>query len=284
MKTILILLLCVSFIRGLAQDDLTISLRANYAIEDTIQAGDPLILHITAYDPVAEHAVYHNEIVGRNLADLERDRAAGVIDETTYQARKAELDSSMQQIVPSQVPEALRAGIVRFRLDGRDMPSSAILKCSDPGDPVPEVLTSGERVNWIFGIPPEITRSWRAGMHNLVVFADSLRSNVVTIVVAAATPRGKVTEQQLDLGYFFLDCNLVDDAATVSDALLRTTPQSIDATILRAEVLLAQRDTVQSRQLFERALEMFYQQYPDSYEPPEYLLGRLDLLERNQDE
>ncbi len=77
--------------------------------------------------------------------------------------------------------------------------------------------------------------------------------------------------------YYLLDEN-PKKATEFANGALRAYPNSLDATVLHAECLLFLENYKAALVDFEKALNLFHQQFPDSYEAPEYLLDMLEYV------
>jgi len=262
----------------MSQGQLTYSLLANHTSSDTIQPGDPVLLQLTVFNSVAESAKYHNQIVTQNLTILESDYAKGAIDEEEYQSTKKLLDSAFLKVVSVAIPGALRTGKISFFLDSLEIRARDVLNCNSPDFETTDSVKAGDRLVLTFGIPQEVTTKWKLGQHHVIARIDTIDSQKVSLLVTRGTNVGRSEERQLELGYFYLECLQILKAETVADALLKTHPNSINVTILKAEILLAQDEEETATTWFEKALELFYEKYPDSYEPPEYLLDMIREL------
>jgi len=272
---IIILLTCNL---AMSQGQLTYALLVNHTSSDTIQPGDPVLLQLTVFNSVAESAKYHNQIVTQNLTILESDYAKGAIDEEEYQSTKKLLDSAFLKVVSVAIPGALRTGKISFFLDSLKIRARDVLNCYSTDFETTDSVKAGDRLLLTFGIPQQVTTKWKLGQHHVIARIDTIDSQKASLLVTRGTNVGRSEERQLELGYFYLECLQILKAETVADALLKTHPNSINVTILKAEILLAQDEEETATSWFEKALDLFYEKYPDSYEPPEYLLDRISEI------
>jgi Tfp pilus assembly protein PilF len=61
---------------------------------------------------------------------------------------------------------------------------------------------------------------------------------------------------------------------------LKEDPKLIRAQMIQGEAKEAQGDLAGARDAFSQALRLFHEQYPDSYERPQYLLDRIAALNK----
>jgi tetratricopeptide (TPR) repeat protein len=86
---------------------------------------------------------------------------------------------------------------------------------------------------------------------------------------------------ELHFANYFYAVAKFPDAARHAEAALATNPKSISADIVLGEVKRAQGDLAGALEVFQKATLEFYQQNPNSYEPPTLLLSRIsDLQEK----
>jgi tetratricopeptide (TPR) repeat protein len=141
-------------------------------------------------------------------------------------------------------------------------------------------MVPDERYSLLLGILPETTIKWKQGSNEFYVRIDTMQTNSVSVAIQSGSVPGRSSEETLfDLGNFYSDCGDAQKAMDVADRLLSSNPESIDATILKADILLDLDKEPEAKQLYQMALEMFYRQFPASYEVPEYLLDMLRELE-----
>jgi Tfp pilus assembly protein PilF len=84
------------------------------------------------------------------------------------------------------------------------------------------------------------------------------------------------------LGYYYIDCGDPAEALPLTDQLLKSTPDHIDAMTLKADAYLTMQDETAALEWYQNALRSFYHRYPNSYEAPEYLLSQIAVLQQRE--
>jgi tetratricopeptide (TPR) repeat protein len=262
-----------------AQVSLRLLLNNSYG--DTIAPGDPVILELQLYNANAEYALIHNAAVRQNLEILQEEFAQGKWTQEEYDTERAILENSIKSVDPVTASgHSLLTGL-RILFDEVPLGFEQYVRCT--GYPTEEeyVLAGEQRRVMLFGIVPDETAKWRIGTHQFVITVDTLRTNQTSLeIVPAVNDVEPAGAKPLRLGYFYLDCGDPNEALTVADQLLRTSPQSLDAMTLKADAYLILEDTAQALEWYERSLHQFLVQYPDSYEAPDYLLSQIAALKQ----
>jgi cytochrome c-type biogenesis protein CcmH/NrfG len=149
-----------------------------------------------------------------------------------------------------------------------------------------------------FAIEPSVASQIAAGEYKVVATLDvpaigtvksgtwtgQARSEPVKLIIQDEPLRlthGDVEKLELHFANYFYAVAKFPDAARHAEAALATNPKSISADIVLGEVKRAQGDLAGALEVFQKATLEFYQQNPNSYEPPTLLLSRIsDLQEK----
>lgn len=279
----LIYISLISVLPMTARAQVSLRLLANHANSDTLSPGDPVILELQLYNADAEYASMHNRAVNQNLNILAQEFSEGKWSQEEYDKEKSRLESSVQPIRPLSVSgTSLLSGLQIYR-NGTPLDSSNFIRCNGYPDKTAYVLTESNRLIMQFGIDPDVTADWNPGTHELVIEVDSLRSNSTILVITRSTLDGGPTDHKLlRLAYFNLECGDPAKALSIANQLLERNPRSVDAITLKADAFLVMDDESEALQWYEQALYEYGLQFPDIYEPPEYLLNQIEAIRQRQ--
>lgn len=277
----------ISLIPILIQYDLeaqlNLHLTVNFSQSDTIIAGDPVMLRVSVSNPTSEYASIHNNAVEENLEQLEEEYRAGKIDDETYQKERSRLDSARQ--LTSQVVLNTTGFIEDLQIYRNNslVEKRSIITCNPTLSDHQEIILEGStRAIFKLAITPDYTAKWSPETYKFHAAFDSIHSNNVMLSVQSAMEAHESdSTRRVALANYHLDCGQPDQALLLANELMETYP-GLDVVILKADALVAVDRGREALDFYRQALEMFYAEFPDSYEAPEYLLDMISALEEQE--
>jgi tetratricopeptide (TPR) repeat protein len=280
-KAILMLVILASYLSINAQ--LTLDLLVNNTSEDTIIPGNPVVLTLKIYNAHSEYQNFHNQIAMQNLDILKAEFDKGHISEKYYEKEVERIKKTIKEIdVLNLTYKTLITGL-EIAINDDTIKVEDLKVCTEPDlKDDPEILISAARLTLSYGFGPETTLKWEPGKYVFAANYNEFKSNSASLIIQNELPVEKTEYDILiETALYHINCGDPFLATGIAEQMLATDPENIDALILKADAGLALGDKAKSLELYRKALELFYLQYPDIYEPPMYLLMQIADLERD---
>lgn len=270
-----------------AQVELT--LRVEHEQEKTVYRDQPAIFQLTVSDPYVTEAARWNDKVDEYLRELDSLLRLKRITSEYHNSEREVANRSRRntQVLSLGTPATGWAEQVELSFrskDGRTKAGDVIVHLM----PFPSVdnsisLTPDAHYDTHFGISPEKMQTLPAGSYEVVVSINGVLSEQVTLEVRAEKMTAQVLatpEMLLYLGRYYLNDGNANRAFGYAEQLLKQNANSLDGMVLRAESRQMRGENTLALTDFERALTLFYQQEPNSYEAPSYILMSIASLKQ----
>jgi tetratricopeptide (TPR) repeat protein len=269
----------------------SIAFQANASDRVAIRPGMPLLLQVRLANPRAMNAALEKKIARERAEEIKEHMGRGVVSKETGEKMLAALTS------PEIGALTLPAGsnweqLVSVRVISADGKENLAWKAAllPAVRPQPRVLDAEQQVELDYGIAAEQTAALAPGEYRLSAvlapsaaggWSDSAMSRPVALIVLNGSARMEASEEErVHVGaarYY----RAVGDTAKARDAVrkaLAVHAHSIDANILLAEMLEEAGDLPAALATFQRAIEDYERQHPNSQEPHPYLTMRVGAL------
>lgn len=272
------LVLCLSI-----QGQLTIDLLVNNTSEDTIMPGNPVMLTLKIYNAHAEYQDFHNHIAKQNIENLKAEFNKGLMSAKYYEKEVERIKKTILEIDALKLTYKTLISGLKIAINDDTMKVEDLKVCTEPDlKDNPEILVSSSRITLSYGFDPEITLKWAPDEYIFTANYQEFKSNPVALVIQNELPADKTEYDILiETALFHITCGDPLMATRIAEQMLVADPDNIDALILKADAGLMLGDNAMSLDLYRKALELFYKQYPEIYEPPMYLLMQIAELEKD---
>lgn len=278
MRYLSIFLLSVTLI-GCAHGQLTLNFTFWYQNSITVQEGEALVLDVTVVDLNAQSTATENYAKSLQLQELTAQRDSGLITPEDFNEQAKELQPVTT--TPTRLgsePDPWYNQVV-FELQTADgwQPISWETVLLDHPEAQPQVLVDEVSIAIAaFGIDPETTSDIPEGVHTLraVFSGSSMESETVQLrVTEAQTPLS--FDRKLRLGRYWWMRGENQTALDSANELLQQNATHIDALTLKGNALAGLGRLEDAAASFETAIDQYYEQFPDAYEPPDNLIDML---------
>ena len=278
-----------------------VSLQINEPGEAQVIQGTPLIFTVRAANPRAANTLATNQAHERSAALIEEKLSKGELSSQDAQpmlelarvkrevstVRLGTGDRGWEQYLHFEV-QILGSPFVRVNWP------LTLVKSPD----VKSVLLDGSsNVQIQYALNPEAVAQVPAGEYVLqavleVAAGTSLPQELWRGRVASVPVKLKITpapaqlsaadraSMNLQRAEFFSTTSDWANALQSAQDALKEDPKLIRAQMIQGEAKEARGDLAGARDAFSQALRLFYEQYPDSYERPQYLLDRIAALDK----
>jgi hypothetical protein len=274
----------------------SISLQINSQHELMVFAGTPLIFRVRLGNRFAQNAALRNEAAKHHTAEIQAAVSSGEIN----QERANQLLASIPQsaAIPTLiVGDGTRSweSSVQFFLrtaDGQQRPLPwSLSPASVPGA---KSLTLDQRAvgQLEFLLPPDSAAALTPGTYEILAALDISNSSPdrwhgrvvsepVTLTITAKPAQfTKAEEEQWDLEFvrYFRKAKDTNQAMQWVQHVLSENPASLPGLVLLGELKEEQGDLKGALDAYQWALAQVDIQYPNSYEPPQYLTLKISVL------
>ncbi len=262
-----------------AQSQFTLGLNVNDAKYDTVYLDEPILFTVTLSNQFAEYDARNNREAQIYLDDLKSKLSKGEIKQEYYDKEAARVRATMKE--PKEITVGTKsqpwAGMVSFeltKLGGAKevMPLSAF--------PYPEaeavaVLNKSSYHQAAYGFDNKLA----AGDYQIMVKLQGGQSNQVELTVQSQKIPGDVMNSEAMLMHFADYYSLRGDNAKAMDyasKMITLFPNSSKGFVIRGDINERLQKWNEALADYETALRLFNEQFPDSYEQPEYLLEMIE--------
>jgi hypothetical protein len=264
-----------------AQAQLTLNFTAWYQTTLTIQQGEPLVLDVSLLDYGAQSRATENQARALELEQLQALRDSGTITSQVYEDRAKTL-------------QPLPLGSTTVGTTGKPWYEEVTFEMETGGGWVavpwamqllnipkaePQVTIDDVKVAIAaFGIDPSVSGGISEGTHRLrakYAPGTGIESQVIEIRFVQAKANSEWTPaQKLRLGRYWWMRGDHEKSLAVADELLAENPLNIDALAIKGNALAGLNREAEAVGVFQTAIDQYYVQFPDAYEPPDYLIDR----------
>ena len=245
---------------------------------------EPAILSISISNPAAAYAKTWNKEALSYLSDLEKKFNDGKMSEEVYQQERKSVTEGMLGTYESRIgtPAEPWVSKVKFNIytEKREEVASLSLRLLNSSKPA-AVAVLNERTYYSaeYNLPPNALQQLSSGSYRFTVSIDDIESAPVRLKYKAeAMPdffKNKETTL-LKIGQYYLQDEDPGKAIEYAEQILSRNANTLDGLVLRGDSYLFMENYNKALVDYERALKLFYQEFPDSYEAPEYLLDMIE--------
>ena len=277
-----------------------ISLQINRANELTLYRGTPMVITVSI---VNHRAMIADAQEKSNRVYIEQLRSAadhGELPRERVDAQIARMDLAPEvssiNLGEDTAPWHSFLHLSERLPDGTKRPLAWATKVVQPPAAKRVTLDVRTSADLTFAIEPSVASQIAAGEYELVAALDvpangsvnsgtwtgHARSEPVKLTIQDKPLRltpGDAEKLELHFANYFYAVANFPEATRHAQAALAENPKSISADIALGEIKRAQGDLAGALEVFQKATVEFYQQNPNSYEPPTLLLSRISDLQ-----
>jgi len=259
--------------------DLPISLYLGIDLDEDMSIYDeePLNISVTLTFTEIHYLKYINEDTKRKLEYLERQYKQEKLSEEEYNRRRRELESQLKAIPEIELGSRENPWykMIRFEVkengEWRDCNWKIDIITYTPKDDM-IMLKTDELYMTCYVIPPEETKKLKQGEYTIRAVLENLGqkhySNEVVFKKIDGERRGVNFENNMRLADYHVRYGDPEKAKPIIDEFLRKKDTIIAGMILQALYHLRKDDKKKALDILEKALDKFYELYPDSREHP----------------
>ncbi|HYC39209.1 MAG TPA: hypothetical protein VEB63_01880 [Chitinophagaceae bacterium] len=281
-KTFGLLLGVIQVTAGFAQPaGVELNLRA---AEVEVFRGHPLLLSVSITHPASRFHRQSNIATEREIEEL---REKIKFEPEKREQHEAEIRRLRTLLTP--VPEVIIGNVaqpwyhsLKWTLvkNGETVPVVPEYLPVPPADAVAR-LDRGDLHKAYFGISPELSYGLAAGEYRLRVQVMSAAPSEVGIHLRESRLDSTVSSMLARARYFWHASRTPEGIAAV-EAALRKDALIPEALVLRAELLIQEKNFSAALRNLQEAAALFNRQNPLRYEPPEYLLDLIEWVRKQQ--
>ncbi len=256
-----------------------ISLNANDVKEDTVYLDEPVLFTVSLSNQFAQYNLRHNREAQSYLDELKAQLSKGEIKQEYFDSETARVKATMQKAEEVKVgsqgqPWAKQVEFVIVKT-GDDTSTMQMTPFQYPETKAAVVLNENSYETGAFGLENKLS----AGEYNITAQVQGTASDVIRLTVLSQKIPTDVMNSEpmlLHLGnYYSLQADNKKALEYASKAILLF-PNSVRAFLLRGDIYLHQEKWDEALADYENSLRLFYEQYPDSYEAPEYTIEMIE--------
>jgi hypothetical protein len=278
-----------------------ISLQINAQGEAQVIQGTPLIFTVRAANPRAANTQATNEAHERSLALIQEKVSKGKLSKQDAEPM-LELARVKREVRTVRLGTGDRGWEQYLHFEVQIL-GSPFVRVNWPLTLVksPEVksvlLDGSSNVQVQYALNPQAAAQVPAGEYVLLAVLEvaagtslppelwrgRVASVPVKLNIRPAPAQPSAADQagiNLQRAEFFSTTSDWVNALQSAQAALKEDPRLIRAQMIQGEAKEARGDLAGARDAFSQALRLFYEQYPDSYERPQYLLDRIAALDK----
>ncbi len=271
---------CVVIARA---QNFNIGLNVNSMIYDTVYLDEPLILTISLSNQFASYHISNNRASQNYLDELKTKLDAGEVKQEYYDTELKRVIATMHQPEQVIIGSETQPWNSQVSFDFIHLPSEVLSMQLFP-NPLPAtdaqaVLDETARYLSSFGMDNKLV----AGDYEIKASVQNHSSNKIYLRVLpqSMTETEKQSEPMLlhfaEYHQLKSEFNKAIDYINQAIALY---PQSESAFLMRADIFFTQNKLIEALADYETALQLFYEQFPDSYELPEYTLAMIEWVKK----
>ena len=282
-RIIVILLFLVVAYQTNAQKNIDLHLRIN-GVKSASHFNDELIRATLIVSlPFAEEDNRMNNSMDDLIMELSDSLDQGLIDQSYFEAQRdtLELYKFVEDVLNiSDLKDSWKEQInFKVKSQGKEVVYFQLAACNvDDFDQ--KQLSSQNRLYLNFLL--EKTNNFSPGNFEIQILYKDAISNTCRLTVkqeSVPTSTSNSEEYLIDQAHHYFVCNDADNLMKLAKAILKINDQSISGHTFLADAHYMKNNNQEALKLYRIALELFYNQYPDEYESPEYLISSINLLE-----
>ncbi len=286
-KAVIILMLTgLPFIRTAGQSSAKLSLNVDGTEIDTIQRGEVLLFEIVLTNPSARSAASWNSAAGKQLKELDEQLKQKKISPEDFEKEKKSIQSQLKK------PPAVSIGsdkdpwvqMIKWNIRKTGDRSAINWPIKYLGNPATEnIAVLDERAYYLasYGIDPSGISQLAAGSYEVTAMIGEIRSTAVTVRIDATTLPVQLqnnTSHLLKLGNFYWQSGDATKAIAYADKILTGDPAYIGALLLKADALRLQKSWSFALEIYNKALNEYYNKAGKNAEPPEYIIDMIEIV------
>ncbi len=249
----------------------------------TVYDGEVFYLFISISNPDSVEDIYYNEDIDMEINRIKESFEKGEIDEEEYREMVEELEAKKLKV------EAIELGDMETpwtqQIEIMLMKNNEWVRCpwnfvevfkSPPDNTVKLIGDTSAMVRYV--LTPEDVAKIEPGEHRLMARIGETSSNEVVIEKVKGA-REEFDENAIErTATYYIESGNYKEAYSLIDKILSIDPNSIGGLMLLSEYLSRQGRIKEALETMLKAREIFYQKYPDLYEPPVLIERRITEL------
>jgi tetratricopeptide (TPR) repeat protein len=251
----------------------------------SLYRDEPLVVSITLTNEAVQENQKWNRSADLYIKSLEAQYDSGKITLEEFVKEKERVLKDKRPVKADTVGSAANPWYrqIRFQVFFND----SMIKSSWPlallgTPPEDSVAILDEEGYYVarFHLPPEKVLLLTPGKYRLKALLKNV-SDEVTITIKPnkmPIPVYLSIPKQLELSRYYLDAENSSRAFGHATSILQKDPTNLEALVLRGESFILMRSYKKALADFEKALQVHQKRFPNSLEPPEYLLFRIEWL------
>lgn len=279
-KILPVVLIALSFSLASAQN-FNISLNANDVKEDSVYVDEPILFTITLSNQFAAYNLRHNREAQSYLDELKAQLSKGEIKQEYYDSETARVKATMKKAEEAKVgsqeqPWAKQVQFVILKVEG-DTSRMQLAPFQYPETKAAVVLNENTYEQAAYGIENKLG----AGEYNIATRLQGATSDMVRLTVLPQKIPNDVLNSEAMLLHFGNYYSMLADnkkALEYASRAIVLFPNSVKAYLMRGDIYQRQEKWNESLADYETSLKLFYEQYPDSYEAPEYTIEMIEFV------
>lgn len=279
-KILPVVLIALSFSLASAQN-FNISLNANDVKEDSVYLDEPVLFTVTLSNQFAAYNLRHNREAQSYLDELKAQLSKGEIKQSYYDSETARIKATMKKTEEVKVgsqgqPWSKQVEFVIVKVEG-DTSRMQLPAFQYPETKAAVVLNENSYEQAAYGIENKLG----AGEYNITAILQGATSDMVHLTVLSQKIPNDVMNSETMLLHFGNYYNMMADnkkALEYATKAISLFPNSVKAFLMRGDIYQRQERWKESLADYETSLKLFYEQYPDSFEAPEYTLEMIEFV------
>ena len=282
-RIIVILFFLLAAYPSNAQKEIDLHLRINGVKSASLFNDEPVRATLIISLPYAEEANRMNISIDDLIMELSDSLDQRLIDQIYFETQRDTLESY------KSVEDELDIGDLRnewqeqlklkVKSQGNDVSFFSLAACNiDDLDQIQ--LSSQNRLYLNFWL--EKTVYFSPGNFEIQIqFKDATSNKCRLTVKQESVPTGTSNSEEylIDQAHNYFVCNDADNLLELAKSILKINDQSISGHTFLADAHYIKNNNQEALKSYKIALELFYNQYPDEYESPQYLISSINLLE-----
>ena len=270
-----------------SQPTFSIHLRIETKQTYTVYHNEPLIFTTSLLNQKLQHDQEWNQAANEWLAEVTANYNAGKLSKEEFEKEIKIITDGKKQI---DVDTIGRFRLPWFRQLQFQIFMNNVRQSPWPikilGDPLTDSVAILDENGYYLvrhHLSPQQVANRTPGTYQIKVFLADVWSNAVTVKIKPEDipdPVLKSRTMQLRLGNYYLEAKNTDKALWYANKVLKKNPFDIDGLILRGESYISLKKYKRALADFELALQEYQKKFPDSQEPPEYILRTIALLKQ----
>ncbi len=254
--------------------------------QDSLQlySDEPATLTVSVSNPALAFANNWNKEARSYLEELKQQLKDGDISEEAYEKEQKLVTDGMMKSSESKIgsfssPWASKVLFKVNNLSGKEVAIISLQLSNGSRPDAVAVLDEGSHHSAVYNLPSNTLTALSSGTYRIVASIEDIESAPVQLQYQSNAIPDRVrnaTPMQLKLGRYYLQEEDPIKAKEFAQRILKREPNSLDALVLRADSQLLSKNYKVALADYQKALDLFYIEFPDSYEAPEYLLDMIE--------